>query len=239
MDALLQVAPGTVPSGPRRDIERWFVRRGVPQFIEGYSTEQSMDARAAPFIAAWIVIWTVLYWLGRPDIPLPWDVVGALASLLFVLVAYRVIMAIRRRSVSGPPPRFDITDIAAFAILPGIPTLVVGRDLAMSIVMTLNILLGIGIIYMVIAFGLLEIALWALGRLREHLLHIVTLLSRTLPVLLILVVFLMFAAEICEAAHSLHGGEIAAVLLLLSGTRTPASSGKTGRSRWRSSSSPR
>lgn len=134
MDALLQVAPGTVPSGPRRDIERWFVRRGVPQFIEGYSTEQSMDARAAPFIAAWIVIWTVLYWLGRPDIPLPWDVVGALASLLFVLVAYRVIMAIRRRSVSGPPRRFDVTDIAAFAILPGIPTLVVGRDPAMSIV---------------------------------------------------------------------------------------------------------
>ena len=147
MDALLQVAPGTVPSGPRRDIERWFVRRGVPQFIEGYSTEQSMDARAAPFIAAWIVIWTVLYWLGRPDIPLPWDLVGALASLLFVLVAYRVIMAIRRRSVSGPPRRFDVTDIAAFAILPGIPTLVVGRDPAMSIVMTLNILLGIGIIY--------------------------------------------------------------------------------------------
>ena len=215
MDALLQVVPGTVSSGARRDIERWFVRRGVPQFIEGYSTEQSMDARAAPFIAAWIVIWTVLYWLGRPDIPLPWHAVGALASLLFILVAYKVIMAIRRRSVTGPPPKFDLTDIAAFAILPAIPTLVVGRDPAMSIVMTLNILLGIGLIYVVIAFGLLEIALWALGRLREHLLHIVTLLSRTLPVLLILVVFLMFAAEIWEAAHALHGTELAAVLLLL------------------------
>ena len=79
----------------------------------------------------------------------------------------------------------------------------------------LNLLLGIGVIYIVIAFGLIEIALWAVGRLRDHLLHIVTLLARTLPVLLILVVFLMFSAEIWEAAHALGGAELAAVLILL------------------------
>ena len=39
----------------RRLIERWFAGRGVPQLIQGYSTEQRMDARAVPFIGAWIV----------------------------------------------------------------------------------------------------------------------------------------------------------------------------------------
>jgi hypothetical protein len=215
VDALLSAATGAMPTDARRDIERWFVRRGVPQFIEGYSTEQNMDARAAPFIAVWMAIWSALWWAGRLEIPLVWRLVAALASLAFVAVAYRVTMAAHRRSVAKRPPRFDLTDIAAFAILPAIPTLIVGRDVLASIVNALNVLLGIGLIYVVIAFGLIEIALWALGRLREHVLHIVTLLARTLPVLLILVVFLLFSAEIWEAAHSLNGSELAAVLVLL------------------------
>ena len=70
-------------------------------------------------------------------------------------------------------------------------------------------------IYIVIGFGLLDIAVWALDRLRDQLVHIATLLSRTLPLLLILVVFLMFAAEIWEAAHALHAAELAAVIGLL------------------------
>ena len=215
MDALLSAATGTVPSDARRDIERWFVRRGVPQFIEGYSTEQSMDARATPFIAVWIAIWTGIWWAGRFEIPLAWRVIAALASLALVAVAYRAIMAARRRSIADRPQRFDLTDIASFAILPAIPTLIVGRDVVASIFNALNVLFGIGVIYVVIAFGLIEIGLWAFGRLRDHVLHIVTLLARTLPVLLILVVFLLFSAEIWEAAHALHGGELAAVLVLL------------------------
>ncbi len=215
MDALLSAATGTMPSDARRDIERWFVRRGVPQFIEGYSTEQSMDARATPYIAVWIAIWTGIWWAGRSEIPLAWRVIAALASLAVIGVAYRAIMAARRRSTASRPPKFDLTDIAAFAILPVIPTLIVGRDVVGSIFNVLNLLLGIGVIYIVIAFGLIEIALWAVGRLRDHLLHIVTLLARTLPVLLILVVFLMFSAEIWEAAHALGGAELAAVLILL------------------------
>ncbi len=215
MDALLSAATGAMPSDARRDMERWFVRRGVPQFIEGYSTEQSMDARATPFIAVWIAIWTGIWWAGRSEIPLAWRMVAALASLAFVAVAYRTIMAARRRSIADRPPRFDLTDIVAFGILPAIPTLIVGRDVVASIFSALNVLFGIGVIYIVIAFGLIEIAVWALGRLRDHLLHIVTLLARTLPVLLILVVFLMFSAEIWEAAHALHGSELAAVLVLL------------------------
>ena len=215
MDVLLSAATGAMPSDARRDIERWFVRRGVPQFIEGYSTEQSMDARAAPFIAVWIAVWTGIWWAGRFEIPLAWRVVAALASLAVVGVAYRTIMAARRRSIAGRPQRFDLTDIAAFGILPAVPTLIVGRDVVASIFNALNLLLGIAIIYIVIAFGLIEIAVWAFGRLRDHLLHIVTLLARTLPVLLILVVFLLFSTEIWEAAHALHGSELAAVLILL------------------------
>ena len=50
--------PEPLSAARRREIEQWFVRRGVPQFIDGYGTEQSMDQRAAPLITAWIVVWT-------------------------------------------------------------------------------------------------------------------------------------------------------------------------------------
>lgn len=79
---------------------------------------------------------------------------------------------------------------------------------------TLNLLLGIGVIYVVTGFGLLEIVGWALRHLRAQLGQISTLVARTLPVLLILVVFLLFAFELWQAAHTL-GGDLAAVIGLL------------------------
>ena len=60
----------------RRMIERWFAGRGVPQMIAGYSSEQRMDARALPFIAAWILAGTILIWARQPDATLAENAVG-------------------------------------------------------------------------------------------------------------------------------------------------------------------
>jgi hypothetical protein len=199
----------------RHAIEGWFVSRGVPQFIANYGTEQSMDARAAPLITGWLVLWSALFWFSRPETPLPWSLAAIAGSLVFVVVADATIDAIRGRSPWRLPPRFDLVDIATFATLPVVPTLAVQRDPIGVVFSVLNVLLGIGVIYIVIGFGLLDIAGWALRVLRSQLGHIATLVSRTLPMLLILVVFLLFAAELWEAAHTLSVGELAAVLAIL------------------------
>lgn len=193
------------------------MRRGVPQFIEGYGTEESMDRRAAPLITAWIVLWSVLFWSSRSEAAFPWWVAAVGGSLAFVVVGDLVIDTLRGRRPWRLPPRFDLVDIATFGILPVVPTALVQPDPAGLLFSGLNVLLGIGAIYVVIGFGLLDLARWAAGRLREQLVHIATLVSRTLPLLLILVIFLMFSAELWEAAHALHGGELAAVLALLVG----------------------
>ncbi|HUG30069.1 MAG TPA: hypothetical protein VMQ65_06130 [Candidatus Limnocylindria bacterium] len=207
--------PEPLSAARRREIERWFVRRGVPQFIAGYGTEQSMDARAAPLITSWVVVWTALFWFSRPEAPLPWKVVAIVGSLAFVVFADAFIDTLRGRSARRAPTRFSLVDTATFALLPVLPTLLLGLDPLGFVFSVLNVLLGIGVIYVVIGFGLLDIGGWAIGLLRDQLVHIATLVSRTLPMLLILVVFLMFSAELWEAAHVLHGGELAAVLALL------------------------
>ena len=68
----------------RAEIERWFAARGVPQLIEGYTTEQRMDARAVPYIAGWIVLGTVLLWGRRPSLSLTENALG----MAFVSVSY-------------------------------------------------------------------------------------------------------------------------------------------------------
>ena len=199
----------------RREIERWFIRRGVPQFIEGYGTEQSMDRRAAPLIVAWLVLWASLFWFSRPEAPFPWNVLAIVGTMAFFAFADAFTDTLRGRSRRQLPAKFDLVDIGQFAVLPVVPTLLVQQDPFGLLISALNILAGIGAIYVVIGFGLLDIAGWAFGQLRDQLVHIATLVSRTLPLLLILVVFLMFSAELWEAAHALHAWELVAVLGLL------------------------
>lgn len=199
----------------RREIERWFIRRGVPQFIEGYGTEQSMDRRAAPLLYAWLAAWSAIFWFSRPEAPFPWSALAVLGTMAFFIFADAFTDTLRGRSRRRLPAKFDLIDIGQFAVLPVLPMLLVVQDPLGFLQSVLNVLLGIGVIYVVIGFGLLDIVGWAFGQLRDQLVHIATLLSRTLPLLLILVVFLMFAAEIWEAAHAMHAGELGAVIALL------------------------
>ena len=185
----------------RRHIERWFASRGVPQLVAGYSTEQRMDARALPFPAAWIALGTVLIWARRP---------GATAAESFIAIALALagtalVLGLFLWARRHPPfPDGCATRPAGYwddrpgprvaaAIIQGSPAVALGIGGF--------VLLGVGIIYIVVGFGLLEIAGWALGHLRAQLGQISTLVARTLPVLLILVVFLLFASELWQAAR--------------------------------------
>jgi hypothetical protein len=199
----------------RRAIERWFASRGVPQLIEGFSSEQRMDARAGPFIAAWIVIGTYLLWARRADASLVDNVVAATIALVASLVAIGAVLWVRRHIPFDPSSRLDLVDIAVIGIIPAIAAGVVHGSPGVAISVIPTVLLGVGVIYLVTGFGLLELAGWALGYLRAQLGQIVTLVSRTLPVLLILVVFLLFASELWQAAHTLGGADLAAVIGLL------------------------
>ena len=198
----------------RREIERWFARRGVPQLIEGYATETRMDARALPFIGAWIVVGTILVFAQRPGFSLGDKVlatIGAAVASLAVLSAWLWL----RRHPPFRPGRLDLFDIAAIGLVPGIAAAVIDGEFRDIFGVAGFVLIGVGIIYVITGFGLLEIAGWAVGYLRAQLGQIATLVARTLPVLLILVVFLLFASELWQAAHTLGGWDLAAVIALL------------------------
>ena len=196
----------------RRAVERWLVDHGVPQLIQGYRDEQQLDARATPLIAIWLAIATA-WWTTRPDEPLATNAVTVAGALTFVLVAYSAVAWLRRRTLR-PPPIWDLGDIAVFGLLPALPVAAVHDPLSGAVVFGWT-LLGVSAIYLVVAFGVLEIAGWAARRVVVEAEHIIGLLARTLPLLLILVVFLLFAAELWEIANAMELVELALILALL------------------------
>jgi hypothetical protein len=199
----------------RRKIERWFAARGVPQLIEGFSTEQRMDARALPFIVVWLVAGTLLVWGRRREADVAEQVLVGLVALVGTLVVIGTVLLVRRHLPFRADARLDLLDIATIGLVPGIAAAVIHGRPSEVLYVTGNVLLGVGVIYLIIGFGLAEIGWWALGHLRAQLGQISTLVARTLPVLLILVVFLLFASELWQAAHTLGGADLAAIIALL------------------------
>ena len=199
----------------RSDIERWFARRGVPQLIEGYSSERAMDSRAAPLISLWLIVGTIRDWGTRPDWPVAWNVVGIAATIAWMAVVWAVVSRLRHRPAALRPSTFDIFDIATIGFLPALPAALIDQNATEAITATLGALTGIGVIYIVIGFGLIEIGIWAFERLWLQLVHLVELVARTLPLLVILVVFLLFGAEIWQVAHAMNAIELALVLIFL------------------------
>jgi hypothetical protein len=213
-DAPQGSAPTLTPE-LRREIERWFARRGVPQLIEGYSSESAMDRRAAPLISLWLIGGTVLYWGTRPDWPPGMNLAGIAATIGWMAIVWTAASRLRGRSARIRPSTFDLLDIMTIALLPALPAAAIDADAGEAIKAFLGALTGVGVIYVIIGFGLIEIGMWAIERLWLQVTHIVELLARTLPVLLILVVFLLFTSEMWEAAHAMSWLELGLVLLLL------------------------
>ena len=204
-----------LPPEARLAIERWFVRRGVPQLVEGYGSETQLDARAAPFIAGWLVIGTILFWGTNPAWPPIANAAGVVVTLFVIAAGFLAVRWLRHRPAISQSMTLDVPEIVLLGLLPAVCAGVIDGSLREFIIAFLNGLLGIGVIYVVILFGLIEVAIWALGRLRSQFAGIIGLVATTLPGLLILVAFLLFAAELWEAAHALRGGELAAVVGLL------------------------
>jgi hypothetical protein len=199
----------------RAAIERWFVRRGVPQLVEGYGSETRLDTRAAPLIVGWLLLGTVLFWGVNAGWSEPANMAAALVTALAVPVVFVAVRRLRRRPPISRTITFDVLEIGILAATPAVASGLIEWSARELVIAFLNALLGIGAIYVVILFGLGELAFWALGRLRSQAAGIAGLLATTLPILLILVAFLLFAAEIWEAGHALSGGELLAVIGLL------------------------
>ncbi len=174
-----------------------------------------MDARAAPLLVGWLILGTIRWWGTRPDWPIAANLAGIIGTLAWMTIAWAAVRRLRGRPAWPRTSTFDLVDIATIALLPVLPAALIDASLREALFSGLGALTGIGVVYLIVGFGIVEIGRWAIERLWQQLTYLIGLVARTLPILLIIVVFLLFGSEIWQVAHALSAVELGVVLVLL------------------------
>ncbi len=187
------------------DIERWFVLRGLPHFVERTTNGSILDAwtRALPLL----VVAYLLLGFNALDLE-GWTVgenIAAGAAVLAMLIAaWAISNRLRGVATFARPTDIDAPELALFVIGPALPVLLFGqpRDALESIVVALVLLV---LIYVWSSYGVGPLLGWAGRRGTRQFAALGSLVTRALPLLLLFNTFLFINAEVWEMAGTLDG----------------------------------
>ena len=193
-------------------IERWFVRRGVPHFVERKTDGSFLDAwtRALPLLVPAYLL------LGFNALDLyGWSVLQNLAAAALVVVvlvaAWAVSNRLRGVDTFDRPTDIDAPELVLFVVGPTLPVLLVGQfgDAVQNIVLALVLL---AVIYVWSAYGVGPLLVWGVRRGSQQLTSLGSLVARALPLLLLFNTFLFINAEVWQMAGTLQGAAYVVVI---------------------------
>jgi len=185
------------------EVEQWFIRRGVPHFIESYSARTDIWTRALPLL----VPAYVLGGFNALDLR-HWSAVRNLVAagvIMAILVAtWALTNRLRHRPFLSRPKVIGPPELTLFVIGPAIPSLVFGQlgDALQAILQGIAVL---GVVYVVTSYGVLPLLRWAGGRAAAQISVLGNLVGRALPLLLLFITFLFINAEVWQVAGTLTG----------------------------------
>ena len=192
------------------EIERWFVARGLPHFVERQDSPARIWARALPLL----VVAYLLLGLNALDLE-DWSVGENLAAAAFVvavlLVTWVVANRVRGRRPLERPRRVGPAELAVFVIAPAVPSIVFGqwRDGLETIIEAIAIL---AVLWAITSYGVLPLLRWAGQRTAAQLPLLFNVVIRAMPLLLLFTTFLFINAEVWQVAGTLNGIVYVAVL---------------------------
>jgi hypothetical protein len=192
------------------EIERWFVARGLPHFVETRETAWEIWGRAAPLLAATYLL-LGLYALDLSEWSLTENLVAAVAIVGAAVLTWVIANAMRGRPWFDRPHEVGPVELAAFIIVPAVASLVVGQPLdALKTVIIAVVILAV--LWAITSYGVLALLGWAWQRTWSQLSTLLNVLARALPMLLLFSAFLFINAEAWQVAGTLTGIVYVAVL---------------------------
>ena len=145
-----------------REIERDFRRSGLPLLAEDYSATEDVFARAIPLLALVFVVEILgainLDWTGGAN------ALALAGGLVLVLGAFGVLNVVRGRPFLSIPRKLGVPELVAFVVLPVILPLIFGGQLTSALVTGLANLVLLGLIWLVVGFGVISILRWTGAR---------------------------------------------------------------------------
>lgn len=189
------------------------MRRGVPHFIDGYSASEDVFTRAWPVLTLIFVLETVS--TVSDDLPAWANVLAVLAGIALVVLTLALLNRARGRPWYRRPDTVGPLELAAFVFVPPLLPLVFGLDAATAGATIVFNLVVLGVLYVVVSYGLLPMTAWAVGQLFRQFTNVANLMIRALPLLLIFTMFMFVNAEMWKVATDIPGDFYAAAIILL------------------------
>jgi len=195
-----------------RELERAFRRAGLPNLIEDYTAAEDVFTRALPFLT--LVFLLELF--NALDLQFPWwgNVLALLGGAAFALGAFGLLNVARGRRFASIPTRVGRPELAAFVVVPALVPLIFNGQWRSALVTAAVQLVVLGLVYLVVAYGLFSILRWAGGRFVLQLRGSLTLLVRALPLLLFFALITFFTNEYWQMFSSVSDGRYAIALVL-------------------------
>jgi hypothetical protein len=185
------------------EIERWFIRRGVPHFIDDYAPTTDIWNRSLPML----VIAYLAGGFNALDLSgWSWqrNAVTALVVVIVLVGGWAITNVARHRHALEVPQVVGTPELALFLVGPTIPSMLFGQwgDAFQTLVEGAAVL---AVIFLATSYAVVALLGWALRRSIAQLSTLASLVVRALPLLLLFTTFLFINAEVWQVAGTLTG----------------------------------
>ena len=186
-----------------RETETWFVRRGLPFFVEDRTIDVN-DLVHGRSLAVLVVAYFGSLLLAVPaDEPWTTRLLYSGIGLLLLLAAWALANLFRHRKAMERPRRVGVVELAVFVVGPAAVVLALRRDGDWALGTLLADASILGAVAAAEILDVAPIARWAVRRTSKELGTLFRLVTRALPMLLLFTTFLFINTEVWQVASSL------------------------------------
>jgi hypothetical protein len=180
------------------EIERWFLKRGLPHFIDGYSARRDVLTRALPVLTFIFLVEVVN--APKKSFSIWLDVVAVVGGFAILLGAWAVVNRLRHRRPLQRPDDIGIAEVCVFVFVPALLPIVFGQQYASAGVTAAVNMVLVALVYFTTSYGVVPTVRWGIGKIGVQLEAISALLVRALPLLALFVTFFFLTAEVWQSA---------------------------------------
>gem|GEM_PF-5031408 len=181
-------------------VEQRYRRSGLPLLIEDFSTQEDVLGRLTPLLVLMFVIDIVVTLVGAGT----WEAGLGIVAGLGIFVAGNAIVQTRQgRRWSSLPRRVGVGELALLLLTPFFVRLIAGRTFGNAL---LDLVVDSLIVAVLVGFanlGLGSIVTWAFRHVYRQARSIAPLAVRTLPIIMLTVLFFFFTGELWQLIHNL------------------------------------
>ncbi len=181
-----------------KEFENWFIKRGLPHFINNYSATSDIFTRLLPYLTLLFIV--ELFFVG--DLSKDQEILKNLALVVsvlgFVVVFWALVNALRKQKILAMPQKVGYVELATFVLLPPLLILYPGQQLDQAATfLVVNVVLLV-VVYFGTSYGIFPITKWAVGLTKRQLEDVFGLLVRSLPLLLLFSAIIFLSSEIWQ-----------------------------------------